>query len=179
MNQRSRGYLRPSELKILRILNKYKKGLTWSELLEKTGFSKSTLSEALRHLKKMGLISKAIRDDEKTVYKAEVTRNALKTLEMIEEYINYTALRKAVEKMDQDLLYDHIKDIFLLIGAALIVELQIEASDTQDPQDLQKRLRKAKERILQASSKILDKLLKEISTNPQKLHQTLTQEDPS
>jgi len=83
MNRLGESYLRKSELKVLSVLNKHRKGLTWSELLKETRLSKSTLYEALRRLKEMGLVSKAIRDDYKAVYRAEVTRGALETLATI------------------------------------------------------------------------------------------------
>ena len=143
-------------------------------MLEETGLSRSTLYEALRRLKRMGLVSKAIRDDDRPVYKAEVTRSALETLASIGDYLNYGAIRVAVRDADEEAFFDALTDVFLLIGAAFITELQIEAVDSTSGEDLRRRLGRVRNRIVQASSKILDRILKELSAEPEKARQLLT-----
>jgi len=166
MNRLGESYLRKSELKVLSVLNKHRKGLTWSELLKETRLSKSTLYEALRRLKEMGLVSKAIRNDYKAVYRAEVTRGALETLATIEEFVDYAAIRDAIRNADREALVNALREIFLVIGAAFITELQLEAVNSSSDEELQEKLREASRRIVQASSRVLDRILQELLAEP-------------
>ena len=173
MNQEIRNYLRESELRILGILNKYRRGLTWSELLRKTGYSKSTLSSALNYLKKMKLISKAIREDDKMVYRADISRSAVDTLYMIEEYIDYNTIEEIVKETNKDALFKVILDIFELVAAAFFTELEIEAMSSTTASEFKNRTRNVYRRITEASSKILDKFLKTITETPNNSFNTL------
>ena len=177
MNRLSGSYLRRSELKILSALNRHRKGLTWSELLKETGLSKSTLYEALRRLKEIRLVSKAIRDDYKPVYRAEVTRSVLETLAIIEEFANYTAIRAAIRNADKEAFADALLEVFLVIGAAFVTELQLEAMSSSSDEELQRKLREVSRRIIQASSRVLDKILQELLAEPSRPRRLLALEE--
>ena len=161
-----RNYLRESELKILSILGRHRSGLTWSELLEKTGFSKSTLSSGLSHLKRMKLISKAIRErDEKVVYRTDIRRNSAEVLEMIEDFIDYTEFERVIKNKSWDDFEECIYELFYLFGAALITEIQMDAMTSKDAQIFARRIKNIHKRICGAISKILEKTLEMMARN--------------
>ena len=161
MNRKGVEYLKGSELRILGVLSRHRRGLTWSELLRETGLSKSTLYEALKRLREMKLVSKAIRSDDKdrVVYRAEVSRGAAETLELIEEFVDYMAIARALESLDRlEVLYA-ILEVFEAVAVAFFTELEVEALDARDEEDFEKRARRAGRRVLEATSKVVREIL--------------------
>ena len=176
MNPRGRSFLRKSELRILGLLNRYPRGLTWSELLEKTGFSRSTLAEALRYLRRMKFISKAIRDDDKVVYRAEISRKAVDTLLLVEDFLNYEAFREAVFNMDKDSLFEAIIDVFVLLGSAFYSEMEVEAMYSRNSGDFERRIKDVRRRIIGAVSGVTKKIVDIMCENIDKTFEIMKRE---
>ena len=121
----------------------------------------------------MGLISKAIRDDDRTVYKAEVSRSSLETLSMIEEFLDYEAIVRAIACMDKEAFFEAISDIFSFLGGAFLTELEFEVSLSSNSDQFASRLKSVHRRVIQATSKVLDRVLEMMAKDPRKAFQLM------
>lgn len=171
-----KSYLVKSELRVLGLLNRYRRGLTWSELLEKSGFSRSTLNRALNKLRGLGFISKAIRDDDQVVYRAEVTLCALDSLDIFGDFIDYKVIADAVRRMDKDAFVDAVWDVFRVLCAAFVTEVELAAISSSDAEEFRGRVQERFQGYIRALSNSLQRVLDILISNSEVSHNLLREE---
>ena len=171
-----KSYLVKSELRVLGLLNRYRRGLTWSELLEKSGFSRYTLHRALNKLRGLGFISKAIRDDDQVVYRAEVTLCALDSLDIFGDFIDYKVIADAVRRMDKDAFVDAVWDVFRVLCAAFVTEVELAAISSSDAEEFRGRVQERFQGYIRALSNSLQRVLDILISNSEVSHNLLREE---